>query len=455
MAKNIGNIYAELSVRDKMTVGLKRAQKSLVSFGKSGLQAGSVAAGALAAGMAIGTKGALELVDSVGDLSAQTGIAVADMMVLQRAYQDGGSDASRAGKDIARMQKTLSEAASGGADPFKALGLSVDRLMSQSPAKQMEMIGEAIMKIENPAQRTAAAMDIFGKSGSKLLSVFGTFEAARVSLGRMPVIAQLFAKEMGEANDIIGRLGGKADAFFVGFTSGIMNELLPALQKVDEFDFTNLGQSMGRGMLDVINEANGFAQDLKDIGGITPSGSIVNSIIDAVTKSITGNVRAAAANAPQNTRVNLDDRQAAFIANQSQPAKEGFLGFKPTQDQLDKHAEYLKKKNKDDEEFRLKSKQSYDEQLQAMEQHNADKLAEDQRQTNILIQAELDRAMESADQWGGGRNPISAGFNEMQSRGFGMGAMDVPMKVDKQVELLEQIRDELKKKIKAEQLKFS
>jgi len=311
-SRNIGSIYAELTLKDDgFRKKLSSAGKAAAAFGKKAAVTGTAAltAGVVASGVALaaGTRKTLDQVDALGDMSAQTGIAVADLMKMQRAYEDGGRAANMAGADIAKMQKNLVTAANGGNDPFAQLGLSAKELLTINPASQFSKIGAAIMAIENPAQRTAAAMEIFGKGGRGLLTVFEGLPAAERSLGRMPELAQRFAGAMGEANDLIGHLPVKSDQFFLGFTAGIIGELLPGLQKIDEYDFTTLGENLGnalatafQGITDgtiweifklnaekaVINIANSpamnsFLSSFDAIGNLLSGGSLTDGFVDA------------------------------------------------------------------------------------------------------------------------------------------------------------------------------
>ena len=260
-SRSIGSTYVELMLKDvNFKKGLATAEKSLNKFagGIVGLAADAakamaVVGVAITGAMIAGTKRTLANTDALVDMANQTGVAVADMMILQRAYEDGGRSADMAGKDIGKMQKSLVTAQQGGDDPFKALGLSADELLKKNPAEQMKQIGEAIMRIQNPAQRTAKAMEIFGKGGMGLLTVFGGMGAAEKALGRMPRLAEKFGSAMGEANDLIGHLPIKSDQFFMGFTAGIIGELLPGLQLLNEKDFTELGKNLGDAVATGIN----------------------------------------------------------------------------------------------------------------------------------------------------------------------------------------------------------
>jgi hypothetical protein len=244
-SRSIGSIYAELTLKDKMSKGIMSARKSLNSFGSAAIKSAAIAGGVLSAAMVGGTKRALSMTDELVDVSSQTGIAIADMMKLQQAYKDGGREASNVGKDVSKMQKALVGANNGGSDPFASMGLSAKQLINLDPAEQFKQIGAAIMRIQNPAERTAKAMEIFGKGGMGLTTVFEGLPAAEKALGRMPELAQRFGAAMGEANDLIGHLPLKSDQFFMGFTAGIIGELLPGLKQIDEHDFTTVGENLG------------------------------------------------------------------------------------------------------------------------------------------------------------------------------------------------------------------
>jgi hypothetical protein len=110
-SRKIGTVYAELAIQDKMAIGLKRARKQLNDFGGFAIKAGAVAAAATAAGLAAGTKRALDLGGRLSDVSAQTGIAVSDVMKLERAFTEGGLGADVMGSNVARMQKAIADTA--------------------------------------------------------------------------------------------------------------------------------------------------------------------------------------------------------------------------------------------------------------------------------------------------------------------------------------------------------
>jgi hypothetical protein len=88
------------------------------------------------------------------------------------------SPLSAVGPAIARLSRFMVEASTGGTaqiETMNKLGLSYAQLKNLTPTEQMRMLAKSIMALPTPAERTAAAMDIFGKSGRTLIPLFANF----------------------------------------------------------------------------------------------------------------------------------------------------------------------------------------------------------------------------------------------------------------------------------------
>jgi hypothetical protein len=450
-AKNIGNLYAELSVKDKMTMGLNKAKKSLNSFSKKSSKLALSGSKYAAAGIAVtgaaliaGTKGAISMVDAIGDMSAQTGVGVAALMKLQQAYKDGGGNAEDAGKDIARMQKTIANSKLGGDNPFAEMGLSLTDLAKMSPEEQFKAIGDAIMKIENPTRRNALAMEVFGKSGSKLVTVFAGMEESATKLGKMPELAAKFAAAMDEANDIFGRLNTKKDQFFVGFASGIIGELLPNLQKVDGYDFTELGSNLGR------NIAIGFRGltdgTLLDIAGLKFTawtldlGVGILNMLNGLVSPIVAFIGAAfetlknkASNAYADIKFGLfGDTEAHDKQIDSRDQQRSF------QDAFnDRDMSNVPIVNKIGNEMRAEADRLYNELAKGVEGglSEAANIGAEVAKTSEDVESPTEKTEEAKSN----AEYIKSEVNSMQARGLGMGRENVASKVDEQIASLKQI----------------
>ena len=201
--------------------------------------------GAAAAGMwaAMSEGGALV------DLTGQTGIGIEKLMALKLAFQQAGLEAEQVGPVINKLQKQIGEAAQGNqqaAAMFQKLGLSIADIQAMSPEEQLKKVGDAIKKIEDPATKSAVAMEIFGKSGGKLLSLFTSgMDEAATSIGNQ---AQMMAANAGIFDKITDTLGTailKLQGFFVGMASAIAPQLLEAVDAFNAIDLSEIGAQIG------------------------------------------------------------------------------------------------------------------------------------------------------------------------------------------------------------------
>ncbi len=170
-----GKAFVELGVSDKLTAGLRRAQKRLQAFG-AGLRSIGTRITAFGASLAAPLAASVKLFSSAGDqldkMSKRTGVSVEALSELGFAAEQSGADLATLEAGIRIMQRTMGDASQGLAtavDAFAALGLSAEQLAGLSPEQQFTVIAERLSQIADPTARAAAAMDVFGKSGTKLL----------------------------------------------------------------------------------------------------------------------------------------------------------------------------------------------------------------------------------------------------------------------------------------------
>lgn len=164
-----GSAFVEIAAKDSaLQIGLKNAQKKVEAFGKSVTSVGkslSLIGASIAAPLGIAVTKFAAAGDALDEMSVKTGIATESLSALQYAASFSSIDLDKLGSSVAKMQRNLA----GGSKAFDRLGLSVEDLLKLTPEQQLGKIADAINAIENPAQKTAAAMDIFGRSGQELL----------------------------------------------------------------------------------------------------------------------------------------------------------------------------------------------------------------------------------------------------------------------------------------------
>lgn len=209
---------------------------------------------------------AMEAGGALVDLSAQTGVAVDKLMVLQTAFDQAGMSASDVQPVIAKLQKSISEAATGNVDAaakFKTMGIAIKDIQGLSADEQLAAVGEAISKIENPAQRSAMAMEVFGKSGAKLLSVFsaGGLEDVQANIGNQ---AQLMLENAGlfdRATDVLGTAGSKMQGLFVGIAAEVVPQIIDVVDSLNSIDLSGIGQAFGEAISFWINYFKNFGTE--------------------------------------------------------------------------------------------------------------------------------------------------------------------------------------------------
>ena len=240
---------------------------------------------------------ALNMGGRLAELSDRTGVAVDQLLILERAFQNTGIGADSLGPIINKMQKAIADAGDGSskaADAFTKLGIPLSELENLSPDQQLQAIGKAIATIPDPAERASISMEIFGKSGGALNQVFanmdGELETAKAQLGSLPEVMKAGAAQFDKISDNLTVIGGK----FVEFAAGIIDKVKPALDALTtaltRIDATKLGQDLAGFFTGAGAGMQGFqaAVDAIDAGDMGTAFKIVAQAIQIQFKE-TGN----------------------------------------------------------------------------------------------------------------------------------------------------------------------
>lgn len=234
-----------------MQAAFRRVDRSLLGMQRKFLEVGKFAAQLLvlpvagATALALGIKSAIDVGGELSDLAAQTGAAAGELLILQQEFKNNGKAAEDVGRDINKMQKSI--ATGTGAETIAGLGINLEELKKQTPVEQFHKLGAAINDIKNPAQKSAAAMEIFGRSGGELLALFAAdgFGEAAAQVG---VQADLLSKNAALFDDVSDKLqlaGLKTQGFFVGVADKVIPVLKPVLDEIANMDFAGMGQEAG------------------------------------------------------------------------------------------------------------------------------------------------------------------------------------------------------------------
>jgi len=240
-----GRAFVELTLRDKIEQGLRRAQKRLQTFGASLRAVGTQLAAVGTAGL-VGFAGMVAIfaktADSLDKMSKRTGVSVEALSELGFAAEQSGSNLADVEQVVKRMQRSLVDAEDGGneaADAIKAMGLSAKDLLKLNPEDQLAAFADALAGIEDPTRRSALAQIALGKSATKLLPLLSggaagmnelRQQARDLGLTVTTADASLGAKLTDTMNEL--RKSAKAVAFVIGaslapLVNGLAKRIIP------------------------------------------------------------------------------------------------------------------------------------------------------------------------------------------------------------------------------------
>jgi hypothetical protein len=220
----IGKLAVQITADTKgLSTGLKGAGSEVDSFGTrmDGLATklrtiGPLAAAAGAA-FAVGmVRNVANTADALGKLSTRTGVAVEDLSRLQYAASLSDVSTQELSGGITRLSRSMSDAASGTGEAgkaFEAMGITVKNQDGtlRNQVDVLNDIADRFASYDDGAQKSALAQQIFGRSGTQLITVLNGGSKALKSMGEESdrlgnTIDQKTAKAAEELNDNITRM---------------------------------------------------------------------------------------------------------------------------------------------------------------------------------------------------------------------------------------------------------
>ena len=202
-----------------------------------------------------------QVIDSQSKLAARLGMTYGEFSGLALAGDLAGVGMDSIANAATKADVAFVKAVNGSATArksFEGLGLSLEELGGMSAAERFQAISSAIAELPTEAQRSAAAVQLFGRAGAQLLPLFaggaeGIQQAAEQAerLGLALTTAQ--GQDVEAMNDAF-TLAGQA---MNGVVQQVVAYLAPAVKNVAD-TFTNLvgsigganiGQAIGDGIL--------------------------------------------------------------------------------------------------------------------------------------------------------------------------------------------------------------
>lgn len=224
---------------------------------------GQIASGAMSAARSFISMGVSQA-DVIGgqkDLAARLGMTYGELAGLGFAGAQVGVSMETIGKAATKADVAFIKASQGSKvaqAAFAGIGLSVEQLDGLSPAERFRAIADSISALPTAAERSRAAIQVFGKAGAELLPMFeggagaitaATEEAAKFGLA--------LTNEQANSVDSMGDAFAKAEMAVQGIVGQVVAYLAPAIQGVTDtflnliggIGGANIGQFIGEGII--------------------------------------------------------------------------------------------------------------------------------------------------------------------------------------------------------------
>jgi|694.fasta_scaffold30518_6 hypothetical protein len=198
------------------------------AFGKLGALSKSIGSGlgalvpaATIAGLGALGKRAIDAADNLNDLSKRTGVGVESLSRFGAAAADSGTSVDEVAKAMSRLARGVVDPASQASKTLQSIGVSA--IDANGKVRSLDQImlsvSDVFAKMPDGAQKTALAMEIFGKAGANLIPMLNEGSTA---LGQYSATIDT---EMAQAAD---KFNDSINAIAIA-VSGPFNEAVTAL----------------------------------------------------------------------------------------------------------------------------------------------------------------------------------------------------------------------------------
>jgi hypothetical protein len=196
---------------DRVTASVDRMRKMQVKA----VAVGNIMANAIQQVARVGVQfaqGSLQQADAIAKNARAIGMSTDAYQKLQFAASRTGVGFQQAQVAIQQMQRAIVT----GHKSLERLGVEMNSIRGMRPEQQFATLGRELMKLQDPAQRTAIAMDLFGRQGARIVEMAGSFEDLSAEAQRLGIIMDEGALRTAEKfNDMVSDLRLRLQALFV------------------------------------------------------------------------------------------------------------------------------------------------------------------------------------------------------------------------------------------------
>lgn len=253
--KAFSNARINVTAQDKTKAAFSSVQKTIKSVTGVvfSLQSAVVSAAGIG-GMGMLVKSSMEAADTLAKTADRIGTTTQSLAGLRHGAALAGVENAKLDTSLEKLNINLSKAVTGTgatAEAIDLLGLSADRLAKMSTDEAIYEIADAMVDVENTADRARIAQDLFGRSGLDMINMLAggseaLKEAAEEADAFGTAISRVDAAKIEAANDAMYR----AKQAVEGIGMSIAVELSPYIEHA-----TNL-------FVNAAKEANGWRDEI-------------------------------------------------------------------------------------------------------------------------------------------------------------------------------------------------
>ena len=237
-----------------------------------------------------------EGIDVLSKLSRRLGLTYGQMAGLKLAGDLAGVGVETIATAATKADVAFISASNGSKEAtakFTSLGLSMAELQKLSPDQRFAAIADAIAKLPTAAERSAAAVNLFGKSGAELLPLF---EEGAGAIKKATDQAKAFGLTLTNAQGLgVEKMNDSFTSAFAaiqGLATQVVSNLAEPISRIID-DFTNfvaasggvdIGASISNAMLDgaiFVVEMFGVAANIFSQNVVDPLGSAAAALMAA------------------------------------------------------------------------------------------------------------------------------------------------------------------------------
>jgi hypothetical protein len=222
LSRSLGNLNKQAGATGG---GLGRMGQAAKGVG--GLMGALLPVGAVAGLTAI-AKGSIDAADNLNDMSQRTGVAVESLSRFGQAAQDSGSSIEGVAKGMGQLAKRITDPSSAASKALSGIGVATRDAQGKVRSLDAVMleISDRFAKMPDGAEKSALAMQLFGKSGVELIPMLNQGRAALEQY--QATISGDMAKSADEFNDSLNAIGRSLSGPF----NEAVTALLPAITSI-------------------------------------------------------------------------------------------------------------------------------------------------------------------------------------------------------------------------------